>query len=265
MQEAVPVGEGAMAAILGLDEAGVAQACQEAAQGEVVSPANLNAPGQVVIAGTAAAVARAGERAKALGAKRVDSAAGERAVPLRADEAGGGSAGAGAARGRRAGDPRVPVVANVDAEPKRTAAAAHRRARRSRCRRPCAGRPSCGALRRKASPHMLKWVRARCCRGLVKKIARDATVLNVQAPRRSGSGRGMWLQHAHDTATTERLRLSPARRAASGARLPSGWPARGATVVCVARGANADDTAGGIVRPVAGGGHRVAVDVTDAA
>ena len=70
MQEAVPVGQGAMAAILGLDAAKVAQACEEAAQGEVVSPANLNAPGQVVIAGTKAAVARAIERAKALGAKR---------------------------------------------------------------------------------------------------------------------------------------------------------------------------------------------------
>ena len=63
MQEAVPVGQGAMAAILGLDEAGVAQACAEAAQGEVVSPANLNGPGQIVIAGTTAAVARASERA----------------------------------------------------------------------------------------------------------------------------------------------------------------------------------------------------------
>ena len=70
MQEAVPVGVGAMSAILGLDEAGVIKACEEAAQGEVVSPANLNAPGQIVIAGSAAAVARAGERAKALGAKR---------------------------------------------------------------------------------------------------------------------------------------------------------------------------------------------------
>ena len=70
MQEAVPVGEGAMAAILGLDADGVAKACAEAAEGQVVSPANLNAPGQIVIAGHAQAVARAGERAKALGAKR---------------------------------------------------------------------------------------------------------------------------------------------------------------------------------------------------
>jgi hypothetical protein len=60
-----------MAAIMGLDPDAVARACAEAAEGEVVSPANLNMPGQVVIAGAAAAVARAGERAKTMGAKRV--------------------------------------------------------------------------------------------------------------------------------------------------------------------------------------------------
>ena len=71
MQDAVPVGTGAMAAVLGLDADKVAQACEEAADGEVVSPANLNGGGQVVIAGARDAVARAGERARALGAKRV--------------------------------------------------------------------------------------------------------------------------------------------------------------------------------------------------
>jgi [acyl-carrier-protein] S-malonyltransferase len=71
MQEAVPVGTGAMAAILGLDADGVAQACAEAAHGEVVSPANMNGAGQIVIAGAKAAVDRAGARAKELGAKRV--------------------------------------------------------------------------------------------------------------------------------------------------------------------------------------------------
>src|SRR5262245_27118031 len=120
MQEAVPVGAGAgaMAAIIGLDAEQVAQACAQAAQGDVVSPANLNGAGQVVIAGTKDAVARAGEAAKAMGAKRAiglpvsapfhcalmqpaqDRLAPElRAVP--------------------AHDPRVPIVANVDAELKR--------------------------------------------------------------------------------------------------------------------------------------------------
>ena len=89
MQEAVPVGAGAMAAILGLDAETVAQACADAAEGEVVSPANLNGGGQIVIAGDRAAVERAGDRwPKALGARRIVPLAGERAVSLRADEAG---------------------------------------------------------------------------------------------------------------------------------------------------------------------------------
>jgi [acyl-carrier-protein] S-malonyltransferase len=124
MQEAVPVGEGAMAAILGLDADLVAEACAEAAAGgRVVTPANLNAPGQVVIAGHADAVARAGELAKVRGAKRVIALAvsapfhcplmkpaEDRLAPeLRALDA---------------HDPRMPVVANVDAEPKADAAGA---------------------------------------------------------------------------------------------------------------------------------------------
>lgn len=70
MQQAVPAGQGGMAAILGLEDADVLAACAEAAQGEVVSAVNFNAPGQVVIAGGAAAVARAIEACKARGAKR---------------------------------------------------------------------------------------------------------------------------------------------------------------------------------------------------
>ena len=70
MQEAVPEGTGAMAAVLGLDDDGVRAACAEAAQGEVVEAVNFNAPGQVVIAGHAAAVQRGVETSKARGAKR---------------------------------------------------------------------------------------------------------------------------------------------------------------------------------------------------
>jgi len=70
MQQAVPAGQGGMAAILGLEDADVLAACAEAAQGDVVSAVNFNAPGQVVIAGSAAAVARAVEACKARGAKR---------------------------------------------------------------------------------------------------------------------------------------------------------------------------------------------------
>ncbi len=123
MQEAVPVGTGAMAAVLGLDAATVARACEEASEGETVSPANLNAPNQVVIAGTRSGVERAGARAKTLGAKRVVplpvSAPFHCALMRPAQDRL-----APELRGLRASDPRVPVVANVDAEPKRDATAA---------------------------------------------------------------------------------------------------------------------------------------------
>jgi [acyl-carrier-protein] S-malonyltransferase len=70
MQEAVPEGTGGIAAILGLDEAKLAEVCAEAAQGEVLEPANLNSPGQVVIAGHRGAVERGMALAKEKGAKR---------------------------------------------------------------------------------------------------------------------------------------------------------------------------------------------------
>ncbi len=123
MQEAVPVGTGAMAAILGLDADAVAAACEEAAQGECVSPANLNMPGQVVIAGTRDAVDRATAIAKARGARKVVALAvsapfhcalmqpaQDRLTPE--------------LRALRTQTPRKPIVANVDAEPKRDGDAA---------------------------------------------------------------------------------------------------------------------------------------------
>ena len=122
MQEAVPVGEGAMAAILGLDAEGVARACAETAAetGRVVSAANLNAPGQIVIAGHADAVTKAGERAKAVGAKRAIalavSAPFHCALMKPAEDRL-----APELRTLAAKDPQIPVIANVDAEPKRTA------------------------------------------------------------------------------------------------------------------------------------------------
>jgi [acyl-carrier-protein] S-malonyltransferase len=70
MQQAVPAGTGAMAAILGLDDDAISQACADAAQGEVVSPVNYNCPGQIVIAGNKEAVARAIDKCKEAGAKR---------------------------------------------------------------------------------------------------------------------------------------------------------------------------------------------------
>jgi len=123
MQEAVPVGRGAMAAVLGLDADAVARACQEASDGDIVSPANLNAPGQVVIAGSAEAVERASARAKQAGARRVVplpvSAPFHCALMKPAEERL-----APELRALSAAAPRVPVIANVDALPKRDAASA---------------------------------------------------------------------------------------------------------------------------------------------
>lgn len=70
MQEAVPVGVGAMAAILGMDAANVDSVCQDAAQGEVCEPANINSPEQIVISGNTGAVERAAKLAEERGAKR---------------------------------------------------------------------------------------------------------------------------------------------------------------------------------------------------
>lgn len=180
MQEAVPVGTGAMAAILGLDLAAIEAACREAAQGEVVSPANVNSPGQVVIAGHAAAVERAAALCKAKGAKR--------AVPLPV------SAPFHCALMRPAqerlapelaalafADPKPPLVNNVDAEVVRAGAA---------CR--------AGLLRQVSGSVRWQEVVERLVRegvtsfvevgpgsvlsGLVRKIAKGVRVLSVDAP-----------------------------------------------------------------------------------
>jgi [acyl-carrier-protein] S-malonyltransferase len=180
MQEAVPVGTGAMAAILGLDEATVSQACREAAGGDVVSPANLNAPGQIVIAGTAAAVERAGLRARVLGARRV--------IPLNV------SAPFHCALMRPAGDrlepelravttaePEVPVVANVDATPKRTAHDAIE-ALIAQVSSPVRWED---CVKRLASEGVTTYVEVgpgTVLSGLVKKIVPGATILNMQSP-----------------------------------------------------------------------------------
>lgn len=121
MQEAVAVGAGAMAAILGLSPEAVEEICREAAQGEVVQVANLNAPMQTVVSGHAAAVSGAAEAARARGAKRVQllsvSAPFHSSLmrPI-AEEF------TGVLKGLEIRDPRVPFIANRDAEPKRTAA-----------------------------------------------------------------------------------------------------------------------------------------------
>lgn len=180
MQEAVPVGTGAMAAILGLEAALVAQACEEAAQGEVVSPANMNGAGQVVIAGTKDAVARASERAKALGAKRAIplpvSAPFHCALMKPAEERL-----APELRALHVSDPRVPIVANVDAQPKRVAADAIE-ALVAQVSSPVRWED---VVRRLASEGVTTYVEVgpgTVLSGLVRKIHREATVASVGTP-----------------------------------------------------------------------------------
>ncbi len=181
MQEAVPVGEGAMAAVLGLDAAAVAKACEDAAQGQVVSPANMNMPGQVVIAGARDAVARASEIAKAMGARRV--------VPLPVS-APFHCAMMKPAEDRLAHDlralsvstPRVPVVANVDAQPKRDANSAID-ALVKQVSSPVLWED---VMRRLASEGVRSYVEVgpgTVLTGLGRKIQRDATYANVEDPK----------------------------------------------------------------------------------
>ena len=180
MQEAVPVGVGAMAAILGLELAAIEAACREAAQGDVVAPANVNSPGQVVIAGHAAAVARASEKCKAAGAKRAlplpVSAPFHCALMQPAQDRLAPELEALAFR-----DPEPPLVNNVDAALVKDAAA---------CR---AGliRQVSGTVRWQASVERLAQEGVTTfvevgpgtvLSSLVKKIAKGARVLNVDSP-----------------------------------------------------------------------------------
>jgi [acyl-carrier-protein] S-malonyltransferase len=180
MQEAVPVGVGAMAAILGLDLPAIETACRDSAQGQVVSPANLNSPGQIVIAGHKEAVERASAACKAAGARR--------AVPLPV------SAPFHCALMRpaqerlandlaqlRFADAATPLVNNVEAKVVRAG---------EECRE--------GLVRQVSAP--VRWIEVvetlaregvktvvelgpgTVLGGLVKKIAKDLRVLNVEDP-----------------------------------------------------------------------------------
>jgi [acyl-carrier-protein] S-malonyltransferase len=180
MQEAVPLGRGAMAAILGLDIDRVRQACEEAADGDVVSPANINGGGQVVIAGTTEAVQRACERAKALGARRALSLpvsapfhcalmkpAEDRLAPE--------------LRALRLQPPDVPVIANVDAEPKRDAPAGIE----ALVRQVSAPVQWEAVVRRLAREGVTTYVEVgpgAVLSGLVRKIHPEATVVNFAVP-----------------------------------------------------------------------------------
>jgi [acyl-carrier-protein] S-malonyltransferase len=180
MQEAVPVGTGAMAAILGLDLPLIDAACREAAQGQVVSPANVNSPGQVVIAGHKQAVERAAERCKAKGAKRaiplpvsapfhcaLMQPAQDRLAPILASI--------------RFADPKPPLVNNVDADVVRDGNAC-----RAGLVRQVSGtvrwQDSVERLVEEGVTTFVEVGPGTVLSGLVRKIAKGARVLSVDSP-----------------------------------------------------------------------------------
>jgi [acyl-carrier-protein] S-malonyltransferase len=178
MQEAVPVGQGAMAAIVGLDGAAAEALCREAAQGEVVSPANLNSPGQVVIAGSAAAVARAVQIGKARGAKRaillnvsapfhcalMQPAQDRLSVDLDAAEI---------------IDPPVPLVNNVDAQVVK-AAAVVREGLKRQVTAPVRWEESMRRLRAEGVEMFVEVGPGKVLSGLLRQIDRSAECLRVE-------------------------------------------------------------------------------------
>jgi [acyl-carrier-protein] S-malonyltransferase len=180
MQEAVPLGEGAMAAVLGLSADEVEAVCREASQGEVVEPANLNAPGQTVIAGHTAAVERAGVKAKERGAKRV--------IPLPV------SAPCHCRLMRPAQerlqrdlsgvpffDPRVPLISNVDAKPVRTGAEVVDALVRQ-VSSPVRWEESVRYLVGRGVDQFVEVGPGKVLSGLVRKVADQARVVSVEDP-----------------------------------------------------------------------------------
>jgi len=177
MQEAVPEGTGAMQAIIGLDDAAIRQACEESAQGQVVSPVNFNSPGQVVIAGNKEAVERAGAACKAAGAKR--------ALPLpvsvpshcalmkpAADKL------AVALEGITFNTPAVPVINNVDVKAESDAPAI-RHALVRQLYSPVRWTESVEAMAAQGVTHLLEMGPGKVLTGLTKRIVDTLTAAAV--------------------------------------------------------------------------------------
>jgi [acyl-carrier-protein] S-malonyltransferase len=178
MQEAVPVGEGAMAALLGLDLPVVQSVCEGAAQGQVVSPANLNSPGQIVIAGNREAVERAVNIAKEAGAKRAIllqvSAPFHCALLMPAEE-------------RLAidldrcsfSDLRFPLVTNVDARPIHTGEEA-RSAVKRQVSRPVRWQETIQVLLDMGVRRFVEIGPGKVLLGLIRSIDKSVTMLNAE-------------------------------------------------------------------------------------
>jgi len=178
MQEAVPAGQGAMAAILAMSLEDLEKVCAEAAQGEIVSPANINSPDQIVISGATAAVQRAADLAKERGAKRaiilpvsapfhcalMQPAQDRLVTDLQSTEF---------------STPEVPVISNIDAEPK-TEAASSRDALISQV---TGAVQWLGCVRRLIALGATTFVEVgpgKVLTGLMRQIDRNQTAMNVE-------------------------------------------------------------------------------------
>ncbi|GLV14630.1 malonyl CoA-acyl carrier protein transacylase [Alicyclobacillus hesperidum] len=182
MDEALPAGHGTMSAVLGLDEESLAAACSQAAEetGEVVELANVNCPGQIVISGTTAAIARASELAKASGAKRV--------LPLAVSGPFHCSLMRPAADAlgelldsTEIHDAKVPVVANVDGHP-RTTAADLREALKRQLYTPVRWWDGVLAMRRLGVDIVIELGPGTVLSGLVRKIDKSLETLHAEDP-----------------------------------------------------------------------------------
>ena len=202
MQEAVPVGQGAMAALLGLEAAAVDEVCCEAAGDEVVSAANLNSPAQIVIAGHRAAVERAVELAKARGAKRAIllnvSAPFHCSLMKPAQDRLAADLDAVAIR-----DPQVPLVNNADAAIVRTAEAVRDGLKRQ-VTSPVRWTESMLALRREGADPFIEVGPGKVLCGLMRQIDREAQTWRAGDLASAGA-----LAHA-DAEPGEVVLLSPA-------------------------------------------------------
>lgn len=180
MQEAVPAGQGAMAAVLGLDDDAVRAACARAAQGDVVEAVNLNAPGQVVIAGAKAAVDRAIEELKAAGAKRAlplpVSVPSHCALMRPAAERLAVSLASAAI-----GTPKIPVLHNVDVKPAADADAIREKLVRQ-LYSPVQWVGTVQAMAEQGVGRIVECGPGRVLAGLVKRISKDIDALAVYDP-----------------------------------------------------------------------------------
>jgi [acyl-carrier-protein] S-malonyltransferase len=187
MQDAVPPGQGAMAAVLGMALQDVEALCTEAAAGEVLAPANLNAPDQTVVAGTASAVNRLSALAKGRGAKRTVllpvSAPFHCALMAPAQERL-----AKDLEALRIRDARVPVVLNVTGRPERKAEAL-RRALIEQVTRPVRWVESVIHMKEMGVESLLELGPGRVLSGLAKRIVPGMPLLNVDDPESLANAR----------------------------------------------------------------------------